>query len=70
MLSKIRVATVIMQSFYYIIDYIPSTVLFILTTYLFYNWKSVPLNPLRLFHLPTLTPTSDNHQFVCIIVYT
>ena len=35
---------------------IPYAILFISATYLFYNWKSVLLNPLHLFHpfpLPT-----------------
>ena len=39
-----------MQCYYNTIDSIPYAVPFIPVTYLFYNWKFVPLTPLHLFH--------------------
>ena len=49
-----------MQSYYNIIDYIPSAVLFTPTSYLFQNQKFVPLNPLHHFS----HTTHLNHRFL------
>jgi len=56
---------VMLLCYYHIIDCIPYTVLSVSMHYLFYNWKSIPLNPLYLFH--SFCPS--NHQFaLCIFV--
>ena len=49
------------------IDFIPYPVYYLPVTYLFYNWKIVPLNPLHLFHLsPPFLPSGDHQLVLCI----
>ena len=42
-ITLIGIVTVTIRSFYDIIDYIPRVVHYVPVTYLFYNWKFVPL---------------------------
>lgn len=48
---------------YNIIDYSHLAIHYIPTTYLFDNWKLVPLDPLHPFHRPLNSFPSSNQQF-------
>ena len=51
--------TIFHLSYYYIIDYISYAVHYLALTYLFYNWKFLPFNLLRIFWLSSHAP------FIC-----
>ena len=59
-----------MQSYCSIIDYIPYPLYYIPVTYLFYNCKFVPINPLNLFFPTPNLLLSGNYSFMlCIYVF-
>lgn len=53
-------SSVTIQRHYSINDYIPQAVHYIIVTYLFYNWKFVPLDAFHLFAHPASPPFCDH----------
>lgn len=71
MMTISLVTSVPIQSYYRIIDHISYATYYSPVTYVsynWYNWRFVPLHPLRLFH-PTPTPLPAGNHTVCLRMF-